>query len=143
MLIIAVVLLITGRVIEYREQSRLLNFQQLTQRAQDNLHLEGLAADQELERWLPVLKSKALNQKSINALIGDNEYLQNLYIFIYENKSLVFWTDNRIKPDHYDLVSWQNNEVVFFRQRMVSGENEGVGQKGIVRTASYKKPVLH
>lgn len=114
MLIIAIALLITGRVIEYREQSRLLNFQQLTQRAQDNLHLEGLAADQELERWLPVIKSKELNQKSINALIGDNEYLQNLYIFIYENKSLVFWTDNRIKPDHYDLVSWQNNEVVFF-----------------------------
>ncbi|MEP7263233.1 MAG: ATP-binding protein [Bacteroidota bacterium] len=115
MLIIALALLIAGRVIEYRQQSRLLNFQQLSWRAEENLRQETAIAEQELNGYAKLLKSHDLNLKSISAVLKDNEHAEGLSVFIFTNRQLVYWTENRIIPDTFDFASWKNKEIVFFQ----------------------------
>lgn len=132
MLIIALALLIAGRVIEYRQQSRLLNFQQLSWRAEENLRQETAKAEQELSTYARLLKAPETDLKSIGAVFKEDEHTEGLSIFIYNNRQLVYWTDNRVIPDTFDFAFWSDKEVVFFQNGWFSVFKQQYGNHTLI-----------
>jgi two-component system, NtrC family, nitrogen regulation sensor histidine kinase NtrY len=113
-LVVAVALLVTGRVLEYRQQSRLLNFQQLTERARDYLAAETKKAEANMQKLANAVKDSLPGRDHFAQIAASEEFDDYFYFFVYEQRKLVYWNSNRILPSIYEYISWNNGDVVFF-----------------------------
>ncbi len=115
LLILALSLFITGRVLEYKQQTKMLNFEQQALQLSQTLSSETGKAKKELSYYAQYLKDQALKTGSIFPVSPKKINTKGLYVFIYEKRNLIFWNDNRILPESIDFSIWEDEDVVFFR----------------------------
>ena len=114
-LVAALTLFLTARVIDIQRQSQATNFIQLTQRAQKRVQKTTEQMDATVSRIIPYITPLKLDIASLSKAIVKENKVRNFYLFVFENKHLVCWSDNRVIPDSTALGAWKDQEVVNYK----------------------------
>ena len=114
-LVAAVILFITGRLIDMERSSQAHNFQELTYHAQEKVQQAEEQLLNSINAISIAINNDKINIPEISALAQKNGKPESFYFYIFDNNHLLFWSDNRVIPDSIAFANWKNQDLVNYK----------------------------